>query len=111
MTGEAAEIATALRENGRFMKLRRRIGTTSAYTDVDVYGADRNYEAAEIAGLLQQGDRRVTIGTAEIVAAGWPAPPRKNDFLVIDGVSTAIQGVEPRYLGNTVLAYKLWVRG
>jgi hypothetical protein len=111
MTGEAAEIALALSENGRFMKLRRRIGTTTSFTDVDVYGADRGYKPQEIAGLLQQGDRSVTIGTAEIVTASWPAPPKKGDFLVIDGVSTAVQGAEPRYLGNAVLAYILWVRG
>jgi hypothetical protein len=111
MSGEAAEIAAALKDNGRPMKLRRRVGTTSTFTDVDVYGADRGYKPDEIAGLLQQGDRRVTIGTAEILAASWPAPPRKGDFLVIDGVSTAVQGVEPRYLGTTPLAYVMWVRG
>jgi hypothetical protein len=111
MTSDAAEITAALKENGRLMKLRRRLGTTTTFTDVDVFGSDKNYEPAEISGLLQQGDRRVVIGTAEIQAAAWPAPPRKGDFVVIDGVSTAVQGAEARYLGNTILAYKLWVRG
>jgi hypothetical protein len=108
---DLSDIALALREYGRTMKLRRRIGTTTSYTDVDVMGTDKGYEAAEIAGLLQQGDRKVVIGTSEIVTASWPAPPRKGDFLVIDGVSTAVQGAEPRYSGPTILAYRLWVRG
>lgn len=109
--GDARKISRKLSQYGRTMKLRRRVGTTSSYTDVDVKGTDKGYKAAEIAGLLQQGDRKITIGTAEIVAASWPAPPRKGDFLVIDGTSTAIQGAEPRYKGTVVLAYELWVRG
>lgn len=111
MAGEAAKIATALRKYGRTMKLRRRIGTTTSYNDVDVKGTDRGYKPDEIAGLLQQGDRRITISNAEIVAASWPGPPRKGDFLVVDGVSTAVQGGEAKYLGTTVLAHVLWVRG
>jgi hypothetical protein len=110
-TTEQSEIAQALRDYGRTMKLRRRVGTTSSYIDVDVFATDRHYTAAEIQGLLQQGDRDVTIGTAEITAASWPAPPRKSDLLVIDGISTAIQTVEPRYFGTVLLAYKMTVRG
>lgn len=111
MAGEAAKISSALRKYGRTMRLRRRVGTTTAYTDVDVKGTDKGYQPDELAGLLQQGDRRITISNAEIAAANWPGPPRKGDFLVIDGVSTAVQGAEPRYLRTEVLAHVLWVRG
>ena len=111
MAGEAAKIATALRKYGRTMKLRRRIGTTTSYNDVDVKGTDRGYKPDEIAGLLQQGDRRITISNAEIATTGWPGPPRKGDVLVVDGVSTAVQGSEAKYAATTVIAHVLWVRG
>lgn len=109
--GAASKIALALKKYGRDMKLRRRIGTTATYTDVMVKGTDRGYKPDELTGQLQQGDRRITISNEEIATQNWPGPPKKGDFLVIDGTSTAVQGAEPKYLGNTVLAHILWVRG
>ena len=115
MAGEAQKIAVALRRYGRIMKLRRRVGTTSAFSDVEVRGISRGYKPDELVGQLQQGDRHVTISHAEIVAKPWPGPaaepPKKGDFVVIDGTSTAVQGVETKYLGTIILAHVLWVRG
>jgi hypothetical protein len=107
-----AKITGALRKYGRSMKLRRRIGTTSSYQDVDVYGVSRGYKPAELIGGLQQGDRSVTIGNDEIAAQStFAPPPRKGDFLVLDGTTTAVQGVETQRLGGEILAHVLWVRG
>jgi hypothetical protein len=107
----AAKIALALSRYGRNMTLRRRTGTTSTFTDVTVKGVARGYQPNELLGGLAQGDRTVTISNAEIATASWPGPPKRGDFLTLDGVQTAVQGVETKYLANTVLAHVLWVRG
>ena len=112
MAGEAAKIAVALQRYGRPMRLRRRVGTTSSFQDVDVRGVSAGYKPDEVVGLVQQGDRRVTISNAEIAAqSSYIGPPRKGDFLTIDGVQTSVQGAEPKYLGSIILAHILWVRG
>jgi len=109
--GASTKVAAALKRYGRAMKLRRRIGTTSSYVDVDVKGVASGFKPDELVGLVQQGDRSVIISNAEIAATGWPGPPRKGDFVVIDGVTAAVQGAEAKYLGSEVLAHVVWVRG
>lgn len=108
----SAKITTALRKYGRAMTLRRRIGTGSTYNEVVVRGVPEGYKPAELLGGLQQGDRSVTIGNAEIAAqVAFVPPPKKGDLLVIDGAATAIQGVETVYRGTEILAHVIWVRG
>lgn len=108
----SAKITAALRKYGRPMTLRRRIGTTNTYNEVVVKGIPEGYKPAELMGGLQQGDRSVTIGNSEIAAqVAYVGPPKKADFLVIDGAATAIQGVETVYLGTAILAHVIWVRG
>lgn len=106
------KITAALRKYGRTMTLRRRVGTTSQYQEVSVKGISKGYRPAELLGGLQQGDRYITIGNEEIAAqATYQGPPRKGDFVVLDGASVAVQGVETERLGAQVLAHTLWVRG
>jgi hypothetical protein len=108
----STKITAALKKYGRQMLLRRRIGTTSSYQDVTVTGITKGYRPAELMGGLQQGDRYVRISNAEIAAQGvYIGPPRKGDFVVIDGASTAVQGVETERLSAEVLIHTLWVRG
>ncbi|WP_207479567.1 hypothetical protein [Arenibaculum pallidiluteum] len=107
----AAKVAAALAKYGRPMTLRRRVGTTSAFSDVTVKGVADGYKPAELVGGIVQGDRQVTISNAEIAAAAWPGPPKKGDFVMIDGVQTAVQGVETKHLATDILAHVLWVRG
>ena len=111
----ASKVATALAKYGRPMVLRRRIGTTTAYNEVTVKGISKGYKPAELLGGLQQGDRYITISHAEIAAKPWPGPaaepPKKGDFVLIDGANTAVQGVETERLGAEILAHVLWVRG
>jgi hypothetical protein len=108
----AGKITTALKKYGRSMTLRRRIGTTNSYNEVVVKGVPEGYRPAELLGGLQQGDRQVTIGNAEIAAqVAFVGPPKKGDLLVIEGAATAIQGVETKYLGADILAHVIWVRG
>lgn len=106
------KIAAALRKYGRPMLLRRRIGTTAAYQDVNVTGISKGYKPAELMGGLQQGDRYITISNAEIAAQSvFVGPPKKGDLVTLDGASVAVQGVETQRLGLEILAHILWVRG
>ena len=103
----AASFAASLRRAGRLMELKRRVGTTSAFTACQVYGKDRGYQPAELAGGVVQGDRKIRIAQADIAAAGWPGPPKKGD--VLDG--GAVQGAQPLYDRGAVVGFVVWVRG
>ncbi|MEO0036688.1 MAG: Azospirillum phage Cd [Pseudomonadota bacterium] len=103
----AAKIAAALSKYGRPMLLRRRVGTSSIWTEVTVAGVSQGYAPQELVGGVVQGDRKITISNAEILTASWPGPPKKGD--VLDG--GAVQGCETKYLGITVLVHVCQVRG
>lgn len=105
-----AKVASALARYGRPMTLRRRL-TSTTFNDVTVSGVQQDYRPGELLGGIAQGDSRVTISNAEIAAAAWPGPPKKGDFVAVDGRTLAVQGCETKYLGTTVLAHVLWCRG
>lgn len=111
MSDSLSRVLDALERKGRPLTLRRRIGTTNAFTDVSPKGYDRGFKAQELLGGIIQGDREVVIGNAEIVAAGWPAPVRKGDVVVMDGVTATVQGARAMYVGTVPAAHVLWVRG
>jgi hypothetical protein len=104
----AADTYAALLEAGEPVLLRR-----IATPPVAVQCAARvdDFAPHEIAGAVQQGDRRVIICNAEIAAAGWPGPPRRGDQLIIDGRTTTIQGCATLRIGSEVVRHTLQVRG
>lgn len=99
--------ARMLARNGRPMTLRRRTGTTAAFTDAAVQGFMVSFNPTEVAGLVQQGDARVTIGPD----VGDLTAPRENDVLAIDGKAWRVMGAQALYVGATLAGWKLWVRG
>jgi hypothetical protein len=111
VSDSVSRVLDALHRRGRNLTLRRRVGTTSAFTDCAPRGYDRGFKATELVGGIIQGDREVVIGNAEIVAASWPGPPRKGDVVVIDGGSVTVQAARPMYVGTDIAAHILWVRG
>jgi len=110
-TTTAARIIDMLERRGRFMSLRRRVGTTATFTEVAVRGVARGYRPEELVGSIAQGDREVIISNAEIEAAGWPGPPRRGDIIVIDGVTTTVQAPDTRRLLAETVGHILQVRG
>ncbi len=97
-----------LARHGRPMTLRRIAGTGPGYAEATVQGHLTSYRPNEIAGLVKQGDARVTIGPS----IGPIAPPlRAADQLVVDGRTWAVQGATPRYSGGTLVGWELHVRG
>lgn len=101
----AARLAASLARAGRPMVLRRRTGTS--YIDCALTGASIDYRPEELTGAIVQGDRRIKITQAPLVAAGWPTPPKKNDM--IDGAT--VQGAHALYDGPALIGWVLWVRG
>jgi len=91
--------------HGEAMTLTR--GATSVVVRGKVYRAAES----DLAGALPQQERHVRIGTAEILAASWPAPPVKGDRLVIAGKTHLVQSVDTRSDGSTVWGYFLKVKG
>lgn len=104
--------ARLLASLGRPAALRRRTAVTPpAYTTVTVQAAYGAAQPAPSGDGLRQAVRTVEIAATEIAAANWPAPPRPDDTLVwaegVDAVTAAV----PLYDGDTLLGYRLWVRG
>lgn len=98
----SARVESMLRRRGRAMTLKRRVGTTSTFTEVALYGASRTYRPEELVGGLQQGDREIVIGST-----GEFGAPKKND--VIDGGT--VQAVDTKYDAAVAVAYVMTVRG
>ncbi len=80
-------------------------------SDLSVKAKVRFFSPAELVGGIIQGDRRAAIGNAEIAAAGWPGPPKKGDFLVIDGAARAVQACNSVKIGDDYAMHVLQVRG
>ncbi len=97
----------SLRRAGRPMVIKRRMGTTPVFTEATVHGRARHYQPEELIGAVIQGDRRIRISEAELLAAGWPSPPRKGDIL--DGAT--VQGVEHLHDAEDLVGFVVWVRG
>jgi hypothetical protein len=111
----AAATRRQVLRSGRIVVLRRMSGTGALRTgvDVSVVAVVRGFQPHDLAAGtgLQQGDRVVTLTDHEIAAAAWPGPPRKGDQVVIGGVTTVVQSVETRHLGEAVDRHVLAVRG
>lgn len=102
----AAQVDNMLRRYGDVVTLKR-----TGVADLPLRAAVSGYRAADLANGVVQGDREVRIGTAEILAAGWPGPPKRHDIFVIAGQPTVIQTVDTRTLGDADALHVCRVRG
>lgn len=101
-------VRNMLARNGRAMTLRRRVGTTASFTEADALGVLRAFSPEQLVGGVMQGDARVILDAAPLAAL---APPRKGDFIVVDGRTWSVQGAHARMVGDDIAAYECWVRG
>lgn len=107
----ALAYARSLRTSGRPMDLKRRIGTTSGYYICTVRGKPVDYQPIELlSGVIKTGDRKIRVAALDIPST-WPAPPIAGDFVIIDGKTATVQGVETLFGGTELIGYKIWVRG
>jgi hypothetical protein len=97
---------------GQTVTIRRVTGTTSqTFTDVAAKASVRGYQPEELMGPIQQGDRQVIVGVSEMILAVWPAPPRRNDKVIIDGVTTNVEAVEARHFREDIAFFVMRCRG
>lgn len=103
----APAVLRLLARNGRSMTLRRRVGTTGTFTTASVRGFMVSFTPSEVAGLVQQGDARMTIGpdVAALVS------PRENDTVLVDGKAWRVMGAQALYHAAALAGWRLWVRG
>jgi hypothetical protein len=81
--------------------------------DVKTRAALRKYAASDLIGNsgFTLGEREARIAVQDLAKAQWPAPPRKGDGLVVDGVECEITAVQVLNVGDEVVGYVLTIRG
>lgn len=89
---------------------KRRVGMTTAFTEVGVNVYLRAYAPNELVGGVVQGDMKGVMSHKEITLSSLQ-DPRRGDFLDALGTTWSVQAASPRYYGGTLVGYDLWVRG
>lgn len=77
-----------------------------ANTDTEVKAFVRRYKPQEVAGLVQQGDRIVSID-----GTGLATAPANGDEVLYNGIFYKIYAIEDVSTGPGVVRYNLSVRG
>ncbi|MGE0719798.1 MAG: hypothetical protein AB7P02_30420 [Alphaproteobacteria bacterium] len=117
MTFAGDRLAAGLRRHGEPMTLRRLTSIApEAFASVQVYGKrymrDGGAVGDELIGTAAQAVLRIKISNAEIAAAAWPGPPKKDDELVIAGRVHTLDGdADTRYDRGVPVAHFLVVKG
>jgi hypothetical protein len=88
-------------------------GTNRPSTSVTVRGRVLNYQADELTGTIQQGDRHVIILADDLEAGGFPIPIVPGDKCIIRGKECQIMAPDDntRRYGGELVGYDLQVRG
>ena len=102
----ATKIAKVMRKVGRPMELRR-----TGVPDVTVYGTTDGAVVSRLLGIITETGTHVIFSNAEIAAATWPGPPKKEDRIIVDGAPYKIAAVEPKYLGAEILVFVCQIVG
>jgi hypothetical protein len=84
--------------------------TLACQREVTVIAALSDYQAREIMGGVQTGDRRLVLMQAALQAAGCPDTPKPGDSVIFEGASWQVQSATALYQGATPLAWDVQVR-
>ena len=101
----------ALSRRGRSMTLRRLVSPPGTYASAAVTGFSADYAPDDLTPPLVQGDRRLEILHADLVAAGFPWPPREPDEVLDGGESFTVIFAAPVWEGTERIGWTLAVRG
>lgn len=105
------EVADAIEQNGTAIMLRRP-APQGLHFDVEVAAMVRLFQANELVGGIQQGDRRIVISNRAIAARAWPGPPKQGDQVIISGkTATLLTNAETVMVGDAVVKHVMQVRG
>jgi hypothetical protein len=97
--------------------VRRLTGTGANQTPFDalhIPARVMGYTPDEIAGTIQQGDRKVIVLADALTAKQWPEPVKKGDRIILaDGRTTTVESVDQdsKRVAGVLIAYVLQVRG
>jgi hypothetical protein len=115
-----ARLDRQLAKKGETVKLRRRVGTTTTFVEIDVRVRLTGYRAEELVGAVKQTDSMFVMSPTQIDAASatWPgaagggAMPKIGDFLKSAGGSDRkIEAVQPVRIGDVIVRYEGRVLG
>lgn len=105
-----ADIAAEIAAEGRTVTLQR-VATGVAPVAVTCMAMIRGYKPTELVGGIVQGDMRIVIAATTLTDAGWPAPPKKDDRVIIGSRRTTVHGVETVHIGDEDAKYVIQARG
>jgi hypothetical protein len=104
-----------LATKGETATLRRRVGTTAVFVEVQVRVRLSGYRAEELVGAVKQTDSAFVMSPTEISAASatWPgaagggAMPKIGDFLKsAGGGDRKIEAIQPVRIGDVIVRYE-----
>lgn len=101
----------ALARRGRPMTLRRMVTPPGTFVSATVTGFSADYAPDDLAPPLVQGDRRLEILHADLVAAAFPWPPREPDEVFDGDESFTVIFAAPVWEGTERIGWTLAVRG
>lgn len=117
MTPDAikASYRRALDQVGEAVTVRRYSGTgpSRTKTDVAVTGRLLEYDPAELAGGIEQGDRKLILLAEDIAGGGITLPLTVDDRVVVRGKEMRLLAPDDstRRVAGVLIAYELQVRG
>lgn len=106
------DLDNALRDAGQPVTMRRlTLGPTGlqVHFDVEMRANVRPVKPEQLIAGIDQAQRRVILSPTGL--AGFPAPIRKNDKCVIDGVVTNVEFVKPIRVDDVLVRVELTVTG
>jgi hypothetical protein len=80
-------------------------------TDATVNAVVRGYRPEELVGGIQQGTREVVVLAEDLIAAGWPVPPKAGDKVIAHGrtLNVGVADIDTGNLQGVDVFYKLSV--
>ena len=108
-----AEYLSAIDEVGEFVAIRNYVGITEAYSDATVRARVVEFSPDQMVGAIVQGDRKLIVLAADVIAAGIELTATQNCKVVVRGKELQIKSVDDntRRVAGELIAYELVVGG
>lgn len=102
--------AQELDQNGEAVVVRR-LGSPNV--EANARARVTGYRLDEISSGIAQGSRRVLLSVEDLIDAGWPVPPRRNDKIVVRGRVLNVEQVDDstHLVAGTLMAYQIEAKG
>ena len=103
----------ALTEVGELVAIRTYIGITETYSDATVRARVVDLSPDQLVGPIVQGDRKLIVLAADVIAAGIELTATQNCKAVVRGKELQIKAVDDntRRVAGELIAYELVVGG